>query len=222
MGLLGPDGCSCIGQLSHQRRPDRLYDATVMSGDQGRRKPAEGTSPFPDDLISSLLRRLVRSGGLLEPHGPISEHASLSEILALRELVESPGLAQNDLAERLGLEKSTVSRLVAGMEQRGWVSRHRDQSNRRFVRLSVTREGVDVAHRIGKHLHDQHRALLAGLTPAELDALTLGLTALARVLTQTHVHTHADEAKASTGASVDALVGGRSEIHRSAQQGRHP
>jgi len=183
-----------------------LYDATVVTGDQGRRKPEEGTSPFPDDVISSLLRRLVRSGGLLEPHGPISEHASLSEILALRELVESPGLAQNDLAARLGLEKSTVSRLVAGMEQRGWVSRQRDQSNRRFVRLSVTREGADVAHRIGKHLHDQHRALLAGLTPAELDALTLGLTALARVLTQTHVHAHPDEARVSTSASVDAIV----------------
>jgi DNA-binding MarR family transcriptional regulator len=166
-----------------------LYDATVVTSDQGRKRPAESTSPFPDDVISSLLRRLVRSGGLLEPHGLVTEHASLSEILALRELVESPGLAQNDLAERLGLEKSTVSRLVAGMEQRGWVSRSRDQTNRRFVRLAVTREGLDVAHSIGKHLHDQHRALLAGLTPAELDALTLGLTALARVLTRTHLRT---------------------------------
>jgi DNA-binding MarR family transcriptional regulator len=177
----------------------------MAMSDRGREQPAQRASPFPDDLISSLLRRLVRSGGLLEPDGLVGGHASLSEILALRELAESPGLAQNDLAERLGLEKSTVSRLVAGMEQRGWVGRHRDQSNRRFLRLSLTHEGMDVAHRIGKHLHDQHLALLGGLTPAELDALTLGLTALARVLTQTHGLTHA-ESRTSAAASVDALV----------------
>ena len=35
---------------------------------------------------------------------------------------------------------------------------------------------------IGHHLHEHHRALLSGLTPAELQALAVGLTALARVL----------------------------------------
>ena len=65
-----------------------------------------------------------------------------------------------------------------------------------------------------------HVRLPGGLMPRM--ALGYLFFALARVLTQTHVHTHADEAKASTGASVDALVGGRSGIHRSAPQGRHP
>jgi DNA-binding MarR family transcriptional regulator len=139
-------------------------------------------APFPDDVISTVLRRLVRSGGLLEPHDHAGVHASLSEVLALRELSEHPGMAQNELAERLGLEKSTVSRLVGGMEQRGWVTRDRDLENRRYLRLTLTTEGDETARRIGKRLREHHRTLLGGLTPSELDALTVGLTALARVI----------------------------------------
>jgi len=129
-----------------------------------------------------VLRRLIRSGGLLEPHEHAGVHASLSEVLALRELIEHPGIAQNELAERLGLEKSTVSRLVTGMEQRGWLSRDRDPENRRYLRLTLTTDGDETAHRIRTRLQEHHRRMLGGLTSSELDALTVGLTALARVI----------------------------------------
>jgi DNA-binding MarR family transcriptional regulator len=154
---------------------------------------------FPDDVISTLLRRLVRAGGLLEPHDHPGVHASLSEILAMRELVDMPGLAQNDLADRLGLEKSTVSRLVAGLERRGWVRRDRDPGNRRYLRLSLTDEGAATARLIGRHLHEHHRAMLAGLTHGELEALVVGLTALARVLSE-------HPAKPRAGSSPDGGV----------------
>ena len=50
----------------------------------------EDTPLFPEDVISTMLRRLVRAGGLLEPHDHPGAHASLSEILAMRELAETP------------------------------------------------------------------------------------------------------------------------------------
>lgn len=139
---------------------------------------------FPDDIISTVLRRLVRSEGLLEPHDHAGLRVSVSEILTLQTLVEQPGIPQNDLAERLGLEKSTVSRLVAGMEQRGWVARDRDPENRRYVRLALTAQGHDMARRIGSGLREHHRVMLGRLTASELHALTVGLTALARVIEQ--------------------------------------
>ena len=166
--------------MTHRRRED---------GQGGR------AAAFPDDAISTVLRRLVRSGGLLEPHQHAGVNASLSEVLALRELVEQPGMAQNDLAERLGLEKSTVSRLVAGMEQRGWVSRDRDPENRRYLRLTLTADGDETARGIGKRLQEHHRSVLGGLTQSELHALTVGLTALARVIEHVHPSASTDAHK---------------------------
>ena len=137
---------------------------------------------FPSDWIRRLLRGLVRAGGLLEPHNHAGTRLSISEVFALAELAESDGLSQQDLADRLGLEKSTVSRLAGNLENRGWLSRDRDPANRRLYRLRLTELGSGVANRLGGHFRAHHAALLDELTPAERAGLEIGLTGLIRAL----------------------------------------
>jgi DNA-binding MarR family transcriptional regulator len=146
--------------------------------------------PFPDDELRRLLRWLVRSGGLLEPHDHDGVRASASEVFALSELVEAGPLSQQQLGERLGLEKSTVSRLAAGLERRGWLERVRDPANRRFYRLALTPTGLHAAERIGGHFSRTHEDLFAGLTREERDGLVLGMSGLARVIEQHHRDHH--------------------------------
>ena len=93
------------------------------------------------------------------------------------------------LGQLLGLEKSTVSRLAAGLQRRGWVGRERDPANRRFYQLQLTPEGRAVADRIGQELRTHHEQLLGALTPDEREALTIGLAGLARALATQHQRT---------------------------------
>ena len=149
-----------------------MYGATVTSG------------PFPDDDLRRALRRLVRLGSLLEPHAHhhAELHMSLSEMMALGELADVESMSQQELGQLLGLEKSTVSRLVVALERRGWVRRERNPANRRFYQLQLTPEGRTVADRIGHDLRAHHEQLLGALTPDEREALTIGLAGLARAL----------------------------------------
>ena len=142
----------------------------------------DGAAAFPDDWLRRLLRGLVRAGGLLESHDHSGLRLSLSEIFALAELADAGTLSQQELADRLGLEKSTVSRLAASLEHREWLSRERDPANRRFYCLSLTARGRDVATRVGGHFRSYHAALFEALTPAEQAGLKLGLAGLIRVL----------------------------------------
>jgi DNA-binding MarR family transcriptional regulator len=137
---------------------------------------------FPDDDLRRALRRLVRHGNLLEPHQHAGLRVSLSEMMALGELADVESMSQQDLGQLLGLEKSTVSRLAAGLQRRGWVGRERDPSNRRFYQLQLTPEGRTVANRMGHALRAHHEQLLGALTADERDALTIGLAGLARAL----------------------------------------
>jgi DNA-binding MarR family transcriptional regulator len=141
---------------------------------------------FPDDDLRRAMRLLIRTGGMLghSEHGGL--HAHVSEVFALGELAEASSLSQRELGERLGLEKSTVSRLAAGLERRGWLRRERDPANRRLYRLALTPEGEDAARRVGHHSRARHAEVLAALTPAEREGLLLGLAGLARVAEEFH------------------------------------
>ena len=132
------------------------------------------------------LRKVVRLSGVLEPHEHAGVVVTVSDIVALDELARSGPVTQGELAERLGLEKSTVSRLAAALEERGWLGRERDAVNRRYLRLALTPEGRDVAARILAELAERHERLLGAMSAADRQALLQGLAALGRVVDAHH------------------------------------
>jgi DNA-binding MarR family transcriptional regulator len=119
--------------------------------------------------------------GASAPGGPPAVTAS--EARALTELLAAHGIAQGQLAALLGLEKSTVSRLAAGLENKGWIRRGRDEHNHRYVRLYLTPQGRAVAGRLWQAWQSRQARILAGLTPEERAALALGLRGVLRTLT---------------------------------------
>ena len=115
--------------------------------------------------------------------GPAGSPAvSASEARALTELLAAHGIAQGQLAALLGLEKSTVSRLAAGLESKGWIRRGRDEQNHRYVRLYLTPQGRAVADRLWQAWQSRQERILAGLTAQERAGLALGLRGVLRGL----------------------------------------
>jgi DNA-binding MarR family transcriptional regulator len=142
-----------------------------------------------EHLLAQLLRMLSPAlttssadarPGLVDEDGIPA--VSASEARALIELVSARGIAQGELARLLALDKSTVSRLAAGMERKGWIRRGRDADNQRYVRLYLTAQGRDVAERLWQAWRSRHAQILAGLSADERAGLAAGLSGLARVL----------------------------------------
>ena len=118
------------------------------------------------------------------PAGGVAGLPSLSgsEARALIELMSARGIAQGELAALLSLDKSTVSRLAAGLERKGWVRRGRDEGNQRYVRLYLTPQGGEVADRILQGWRSRQARILAALTEDERAGLSAGLRGLVRGL----------------------------------------
>lgn len=137
----------------------------------------------PADRLHHLLLDLVQFVGLLHPeHTDRDQRIPLSQLFALHELDTDTALSQQDLAKRLSLEKSTVSRLVADMAGSGLLTRERDPHNRRYYRLRITDHGRATHARMATDFHTRYERLLSGMSAAERDALLIGLPALIRVL----------------------------------------
>ena len=107
---------------------------------------------------------------------------SASEARALIELVAAKGIAQGQLGGLLSLEKSTVSRLAAGLERKGWIRRGRDEDNQRYIRLYLTPEGRTVAARVLNAWQSRQARILAALSSDERAGLEAGLRGLVRGL----------------------------------------
>jgi DNA-binding MarR family transcriptional regulator len=88
------------------------------------------------------------------------------EVLA--NLARTPGLTQQQLAERCFAAKSGVSVLITRMEADGWVLREADVSDARAKRLSLTSAGAALARRSMAIQADVVAVMAANMSAREL------------------------------------------------------
>jgi DNA-binding MarR family transcriptional regulator len=161
---------------------DATVPATAAGHDHSSGYP-HAHHPHADEQhrLVWLLLEAMRALGLHRPDPALpGTPVSVSEGLALAELAHQAPPSQQQLADRLQLEKSSVSRLVANLEARGLVSRQRDPANRRWSQVTLTDRGRATATQLIARFHQRHQRLFAALHPAERQALATGLAALVR------------------------------------------
>src|ERR1700684_4467904 len=93
-----------------------------------------------------------------------------------------PGMSQQQLHERTGIDPSSMVAVIAELEARGLAQRRPDPSDRRARAIFLTDEGERTLARIGKLAAGLQRELFGGLTPEELATLHGLLRKLAETL----------------------------------------
>lgn len=90
---------------------------------------------------------------------------SVTQCYALETLVEHGPMRLNALADRLFLDKSTTSRVVATLVKKGYVVQGADAHDGRATALNATKKGRSLCARITDDLVDQQKQLLQDLDP---------------------------------------------------------
>lgn len=99
---------------------------------------------------------------------------SLNELMLLMHLDHAPGgrLRRVDLAERLEMSQSGVTRMLAPMEKVGWVARADDVRDGRVSYVELRKSGRRLAREAAKTLGAQAESLFEGQwTEQDLDTL---------------------------------------------------
>jgi DNA-binding MarR family transcriptional regulator len=68
------------------------------------------------------------------------EGASFPQVLALS-IIPDDGIEMSALSKKVGIDNSTATRLVMGLEKKGWVKRNQSRHDKRVIRVSLTDEG---------------------------------------------------------------------------------
>lgn len=128
--------------------------------------------------IGFILRAATRDAqaaaqAALEPTG-----ITLREYGALTVLREGGPLSQQELAQRLGIDRTSTVFLIDRLEELKLVKRRRSPADRRAYALELTRTGARVQGRAQAAMAEQESAFLSGLTQRERQQLVELLTRL--------------------------------------------
>lgn len=90
---------------------------------------------------------------------------------ALATVVRTGPLRLGDLAAREGIAPPTLTRIIAGLEDSGYVRREPDPTDGRAIRVRATGSAEDLINGAGSHRAHVLRERLENLSPDELELL---------------------------------------------------
>jgi DNA-binding MarR family transcriptional regulator len=132
------------------------------------------------DAAQEALMRFIRNFGLHRPdRTPCGQPLPVSEAHAMVEIAREGRIRQVELARRLRLEKSTVSRLVANLVSRGWLHRETADGDGRGVLLVLTDAGTTAAAQQADARRDRLTDLLDRVPDDQRAAVVRALQTLA-------------------------------------------
>lgn len=91
-------------------------------------------------------------------------------------LLEKEGLSQNEIATKLGKDKASVARMIASLENKGYIHKVTSTQDRRSVNVFVTDEGRKLESAINEVTIRLNEIIATGLSPAEYSTLKILLT----------------------------------------------
>lgn len=106
------------------------------------------------NILRELTRVLVRNLGVLEKSDACCCGVTITQCHAIVEIGRKGKVSLVDLAELLGLDKSTMSRTVNSLVEADLAVRDLDAENRRYVIIQLTEKGSEVFQNIEGSMED--------------------------------------------------------------------
>ena len=104
--------------------------------------------------LQALIKREVNLG-----------RASLPKIIALS-IIPPDGLEMSALAKKMGVDNSTTTRLVIGMEKAGWVKRESSLYDKRVNQVFLTKKGYSLQSNVEEQFELIGKVVEGSLNPA--------------------------------------------------------
>ena len=108
---------------------------------------------------------------------------SFPQILALS-IIPDNGIEMSALSKKIGIDNSTATRLVMGLEKKGWVNRHPVNYDKRVIRVALTNDGDDVQAQLEQQFDSLGAAIEKEVDPLDRNEMIEYVSSLHWVLSK--------------------------------------
>lgn len=130
-------------------------------------------------ILRELIRVLVRNLGILEKGDASCCGVTITQCHAIVEIGRKEKISLVDLADLLGVDKSTMSRTVNNLVEADLAVRELDAENRRYVTIQLTEKGKDVFRNIEKSMESYYKGIFGSIPEDKRSQVLEGLKLLA-------------------------------------------
>lgn len=116
-----------------------------------------------DKYLRELIRILVRNLGILEKGEATCCGTTISQCHAIVEIGRTKQISLNELADLLGLDKSTMSRTINNLVENNLVIRETHAEDRRYVTIELTENGKEVYKSIENSMGIYYKQILESI-----------------------------------------------------------
>ena len=132
---------------------------------------SELLSSFLIDL-QSLYRKNVSISG-----------ASFPQILALS-IIPDDGIEMSALSKKIGIDNSTATRLVMGLEKKGWVNRRSATYDKRVIQVTLTKDGEEIQTQLEQQFDSLGAAIEREVDPLDRNEMIEYVSSLHWILSK--------------------------------------
>ncbi|SVA26419.1 uncharacterized protein METZ01_LOCUS79273 [marine metagenome] len=132
---------------------------------------SEILSSFLIDL-QSLYRKNVSISG-----------ASFPQILALS-IIPDDGIEMSALSKKIGIDNSTATRLVMGLEKKGWVNRRTANYDKRVIQVALTQDGDEIQTQLEQQFDSLGAAIEREVDPLDRNEMIEYVSSLHWILSK--------------------------------------
>ena len=149
----------------------------------GKEPPLEEEPHEDEPMNFRLMRRIEYTGRI--------HHMAFRSVLqedglppaqagALRIIIHTPGMSQRELADRLHIQRATVTVMLQKMERAGYVDRRPDPMDQRISRIYPTQAAVQLDEEERRSVDGYFGQVFQNFTPQELQQMNEMLERLGR------------------------------------------
>jgi len=117
----------------------------------------------PHKRLRELIRQLERKTGAFNDSQMACCNITITQCHALVEIGRAKHISLIELSELLGLESSTISRTVNHLVNAEMVNREVDPVNRRFITISLTKDGQQIYNGIEACMNLYYKKVLQNI-----------------------------------------------------------
>jgi len=115
------------------------------------------------DNLRELIRVLVRNLGILEKSDASCCEITIAQCHAIVEIGRAKKIVLIDLADLLGLDKSTMSRTINNLVEAELVIRDLNPENRRYVTIQLTESGMEAFKNIEETMKQYYKSIFSSI-----------------------------------------------------------